>query len=279
MRLPRNHLRYKEIYLNHLSKNIQLYLASFLFFFTLIMAWKWTYHLHCFSFLFPIIILIFISKSYIDIKMNEKHCFKNCYLNTNSIIAKIIISRTFVIFFYMLVSIFMTLSLAYAVIDYPWELWVYLFVHFFIVIWFYKSMLILLKGTIKSDYLYIFSRGFTIFFSSVIFFLVYTFIFIHGYEPSYLRESFDETLFVASNSIGSACSFIDIFLRFNRETDGFFWWVMSSSSQNIQDTSLKSSIWIGFVIVHGLAIMGINRFIVQIIHTFYKLLEKHHNDK
>ena len=260
-----------------LSHKSKLYFYATIMFMVLLLFWKTTYAYSCIALFVPFVILCLISWSYIDVRMNQKYCFRNCYVENNSKISKFLISPIFVIVFYVLLSMGMTLSLVYAILSYPFFLWIYFLVHFFIVVSFYEKIVRWLSGSIKKEFTYIFARGITTFLGSLLFFIIYIYIFINSYEPSYLRETLDETLLLATKSIESSCSWIDLVLRLYREIDGMHWWLTSSSSETIENDSMRSILWISFVIINGLAVIGINRLLVQIVHVINHFIKKEEN--
>ena len=255
-------------------KNIKLYVATIITISLILFSWKLFYSLSCFSFLFPIVILGIVSSSFIDTKMNKRRCFKNCYFQNNSIFSKILISSMGVVVFYSIFSIAFTLSIMYGVISFPYQLWLYLLIHIALVILIYKKIIKSLGGTVQDEYLNIFSREWAINITSIILFVIYAYIFYNGYEPEYLVKDLVQTINNASNSISSSCLLIDYLLRFKTELDGTFWWIVSNSSETLKSEVLKTAIWVIFIFINSLAILGINRIIVQIVYLLDKTFSR-----
>lgn len=260
-------------------QNIKLFFASLLSILLIFLIWKETYIYGCVILIFPLIVLLVISSSYIEIKMQDRMCFKNCYFNETSIFSKILSSRFMVTIFYFLVSLFMTISVMYAVIDYSLELWSYLIFHLFLVVILYKYLINLLSKTIHEKFLEMFSRELTISISTVFLLLMYIYIAWQGYEPSYLRESLKETIIAASNRLSSDCSVVNYILKLKIEIDSSFWWNIHRLSTSLESQSLKTILWLAFIFMNGLGILGLNRFIVQVIYLLNKLFENQGEDK
>jgi len=55
-----------------------------------------------------------------------------------------------------------------------------------------------------------------------------------------------------------------------RKIDAILWWLILNSTSNLEQTWLKSLIWIVFIINNSLTLLGINRLILEIIHIFKK---------
>jgi len=254
--------------------DIKLLISSILIIYLILLLWKQSYLYSCIALVFPLVILTVISKSYIEVKMQDRKCFKECYFHETSLFSKILSSRFMVTIFYLIVSLFMTISIVYGVIDYPKELLIYLVFQIFIIIVLYKFLIKRLSKTIHEKFLNMFSRELTINLSTVALLLVYIYILWNGYEPSYLRESLEETIIVASNTLSSNCNLIDTILRFKIEIDSAFWWSVHTTSTTLKSEELKILLWGTFIFMNGLAILGLNRFIVQVVYLLDNFFKK-----
>ncbi|WP_158653896.1 hypothetical protein [Helicobacter cetorum] len=237
--------------------------------------WRLSYQATCFSLVFVLIILGIIAYSYISLKMRERKCFIKCYLNDNSFLAKLLSSKIMVSLVYFIVSIMMTLSVMYSVLEYSFVLWILVILQIFICMLVFQFLNRSLRRVVKQDYLALLSREWGINICSCIFFLIYFYITIYGYEPSYLRDNLNETLEVATNSIGSSCEYIDYFLRLKRELDALSWWGM-----NLIDARLGSYRVLGwsiFVALNILSSLGINRVVMQVIYWLDKRWKANEN--
>jgi len=130
-----------------------------------------------------------------------------------------------------------------------------------------------LSKTINKHFLELFSRELTIDISIVLLLLIYIYITWQGYEPSYLRESLKETIIVASNSLSSNCSVVNFILKLKIEIDSSFWWNIHRLSNSLENKSLKTILWLAFIFMNGLGILGVNRFIAQVIYLLDKLFK------
>ncbi len=252
---------------------IRLFVGSALVLFLTIFFWRETYSHHCLSLIFFLIILGVISASFISIKMQERNCFKNCYFKESSIFSKMLSSRVLVTLFYFIISILMTISIMHAVVSFSMDILIYLLLHVALVTLIFIYLNRLLSSTVKLKYLYILSREITITISSIFLFAVYLYLGLYGYEPLYLQESLTQTIKSASNIMGSDCYYIDYVLRLKSELDGWMWWMITKSSLTIQNGFVNVIIWIVFMIVNAFAIVGINRFIVQIVYMLDEIFE------
>lgn len=255
--------------------NIKLVLGSVLSIFLTLLLWELTYSYSCSAFIFPLIILIVIATSFISKKMQERICHKNCYINDNSILAKFLTSRIMVTFFYFIVSVFMTITIIHNILEYTFQLWFYFIVHILLVIILYRNFIKMLENTISKSFLKIYVREITINISSIILFLAYILIIIKfSYIPDYLDITLENTLKNATNSITSNCVYIDYILRIKTEIDASFWFLLNQGTSVAKEQYLVASVWLAFIFVNGLAILGINRFIVQIVYFLDNLLNK-----
>lgn len=258
----------------NMIRNLKLLLGSLALVFMILLSWHNFYSVGCFSIIFPIIIWGVVSYSYIEKKMNERLCFKECYFDKSSIISRLLLSPYFVSLFYVIISSILSLSIVYGVISYPPLLWWYFILHILLVILIFQSLIRVFRYTIRDRYIEIFAREWTIRISSLLLLGVYIYIFITGYTPTFLSDTLLGTIKNASNSISSNCLYIDYILRLNIELDSSFWWITTNSSDMIDTSISKSIIWIGFIILNTLAILGVNRFIVMIVYIVNKIITK-----
>lgn len=257
------------------SLNIKLVVGSILSIFLIFLLWESTYKYSCLSLIFPIIILLVISTSFISKKMQERICHKNCYINNSSILAKFLTSRIMVTIFYIIVSIFMAITIMQNILEFTSQLWTYFLIHIFLVIYLYKFFLRMLKNTINESFLKIYVREITINMSSLILFLVYVFIIIKfGYLPEYMDDTLELTLQNATNSVKSDCIYIDYILRIKTEIDASFWFMLNQGTEILKEKYFVAMVWLTFIFINGFALLGINRFIVQTVYFLDDFLNK-----
>ena len=233
-----------------------------------------TYKYSCYFLIASIFMVFFIAYSFFQKRMREKNCFKNCYFKEDTFIAKIIISPYFTMIFYLFVSLIYTISIIYAVVSFEW--YFYIFLGFFIAFVFvlYHKLLLWFSNIVHEKHLEIFTKELTIKISSLFLFIVYIFLFIYSYEPSYLTTNLEESLKLATNSLSSNCQYLDYILRLKVELDTHFWFFTKQSSQILENQELKNIVWILFIVVNAISILGLNRFIVQIVSLSSKIREK-----
>ncbi len=254
------------------ATNIKLFIGSIVTVFLVFFSWKITYSYSCWSLFFPIVLLATIAYGLIEIKSHQRNCFKNCYFKEDSFFAKLLSSKIMMIIFYLLASIVLTISTMHSIIDYPIELWLYIIFHTIIVIAIFKLFNRLLANTVRSKYLYLFSREATINIAILLLITIYLYTILNGYAPAYLRDNLESTIETATKSINSQCYIIDYVLRLKTELDAFLWWSVIKSSNIF--------VWVGFIIINGLTVIGINRFIVQIVYILDKIFSpKQENDQ
>ncbi len=253
-------------------KIIKLLIGSSILIFMVLLSWHNFYNYSCISLIFPLIIWGVVSYSFIEKKMNERLCFKECYFDNSSILSRLLLSPYLVSFVYIILSSLLALSIIYGVISYPIMLWWYFVVHILLVILIYLSLIKVFNSIIRDRYIEIFAREWAINISSLLLISIYIYILLTGYIPTYLSSSLLETIQNASNSITSNCLYIDYILRLNIELDSSFWWITSNSSEIIDTSLSKSAIWLGFILLNSLAILGVNRFIVTIVYLVNKII-------
>ena len=212
--------------------------------------------------------------------MQERNCLKNCYFNTTSFFAKLLSSRIFVTIFYFILSIFLTITILYTVLDYSIWMQGYLVVHIALSISIYFMTKRVLKNTLKETYLNLLSREITINLAAIIFFIVFLYYSLYTYEPTYLADTLLETMHNATNRLTSHCVIVDYVVRLKSEIDAIAWFLIQKSDTIFGD-DVKSihQIALGvFVFVNALSVVGLNRFILQVIYLLEKVFEKKRDD-
>ncbi|MEA3387171.1 MAG: hypothetical protein U9Q66_02020 [Patescibacteria group bacterium] len=171
----------------------------------------------------------------------------------------------------------MTISALYAVIDFSKIIWLYLIIHIALSTLLYKYLYTKLAKTVKPSYQALFAREWTINITTPIIIIVYVYIMVNDFEPSYLKDSLEATWRVASSSISSSCEIINYFLKLQREVDSIFWWITDKGTENIENRILNIGIWLSFLLMNSFAILGVNRFIAQVIYLVDKIFNRRNN--
>lgn len=236
--------------------------------------WKSSYMYGCVMMIFPIFILILIGWSFAEMKIHERACFKNCYFNEKSFFAKMLSARMFTVIITLLVSIMMTFSALYAIIDFPIVLWIYLIFHIALTLFIYEYLNRMFGNTFKDEYREIFAREWAINITAIPFVLAFVLVAYNGDMPSYLQADLSETIRAASKEIFSECPAIQYSMKTQRELDATFWWLMNEGSNLSDNKNFRIGAWLGFLLMNSFAILGINRMIAQVVYLSDKLLNQ-----
>jgi len=125
---------------------------------------------------------------------------------------------------------------------------------------------------LQKNYEKLFAREWTVLVMAVFLVIVYVMMYIlMGYTPEYLSDTLPQTIKNATGKISSNCKAIDTALYYSKMVESSFWWILSESTEQMNNTLTKSGIWLAFLFYNSLGLLGINRFIIQII---YLLSEK-----
>jgi len=256
-------------------KYLKIYIASILFIYFILFGWIESYKINCLMILFPIVVAIVISYSFIELKMHDRLCFRDCFLKDRSIFALMLSSRWFVTIVYIIISLIMTISAMVASIDIDEKIWLYIFtLHILSVIMLQKIFDSLLYGSVKGSYRRLIAREWTIHITSIVLMVVTVYVYYNGYEPIYIQSGLRESIISASNSRFSNCLLLDSLLKIEREVDALFWWMITNGSEYIESSLLKFGAWLLFLLFNSLAILGINRFIVQVVYMIDKIFRE-----
>jgi len=95
---------------------------------------------------------------------------------------------------------------------------------------------------------------------------VFTYITLNSYTPEYLASSLQQTITNAMIFSSSNCEIIDTILKYIKVADSTFWWIVNESTNQTNNTLLKTVTWLIFILYNSLALLGINRFIIVSIH-------------
>lgn len=247
------------------QKNKEIVLVIF-FIFTVLLLWKTTYHIACFSLFIPAIFVLIIAYSFIEIKLRQKECLKNCYFKEDTFLAKVITSPYFTSIIFVILSFVYTFSFMYNSLNFDIKFYLLLIVFVALAFYIYKFFVKRFSNLINEKHLQIFAREVTIKITAFILLILYGVYFMYGYEPSYLKDSLELTIQEATNSIYSNCAFIDWILRVQVELDSTILFFLKATTNSIENKDTNNLIWIGFIVLNALSILGLNRFIIQIIY-------------
>ncbi|WRC43452.1 hypothetical protein E5L25_01840 [Helicobacter pylori] len=232
--------------------------------------WRWTYNKSCFSLVFVLLILGIVAYSYISLKIHQKRCFANCYVNKKSCWFPILRSPIIVSFFYFFYSILTSVSIAYSVLDYNWMMWGLVFLTIVVCTAVFGVFEEMLKGIIKEDYLMLMSREMSSFIGALFFVVLSCYVIYTNNIPGYLKPALIDTIKAASDSIYSSCDYTDYFLKAKKMLEGFAWWGMFKAESMGMNKEYKYAGWVVFIIYNALSGIAISRLSAQIIYCLSK---------
>ena len=149
-------------------------------------------------------------------------------------------------------------------------LWVYFFIHILLSYILFVFLSKRLKYALNEEYNLLFAREWTINIMALLLIVVFTYITLNTYTPTYLSSSLEQTITNAMASSSSSCEIIDSILKYTKVADSTFWWIVNESTTQINNTLLKTFIWIVFILYNSLALLGINRLIIVSLYLFTK---------
>ncbi len=232
--------------------------------------WRWTYDKFCFSLLFVLLILGIVAYSYISLKMNQRKCFAKCFVNKKSCLSKMLLSPIMVSCFYVIFSIFTSVSIAYSVLDYNWMMWGLVFFTIVVCAAVFGVFEKMLKNIIKEDYLMLMSREASSFIGALFFVVLSCSVIYTNNIPGYLKPALIDTIKAASDSIYSSCDCMDYFLKARKMLEGFTWWGMFKAESMGMNKGFMVAGWAVFIVYNALSGIAISRLIAQIIYCLSK---------
>jgi hypothetical protein len=251
-------------------REIKVYILSLAIIGAIIGLWLMSYPLHCLSFVAPLIALVFISFSFIEIKIVNKNCFNRCYLKEGTLLFRLFASKILLMLFYTLLALIFTLSLFIEMIFYSTALKLYLIFHILLMLMIY--LLIKRRITKLVNIPSILAREWSIMLGLVIVMGAFIYITLHSYTPVFVQDSLEATIIHASNMVGSECRIVDDVIRLKAEFNGAFWWVIENTADRIEHKMTRWGIWLGFILMNALALLGVNRLIVTVIDLVDRVL-------
>ncbi|GAA8467841.1 hypothetical protein HpBT249_04250 [Helicobacter pylori] len=233
--------------------------------------WRWTYDKSCFSLVFVLLILGIVTYSYVSLKMHQRECFANCYVNKKSCLFTMLKSPIIVSCFYFIFSIFTSISIAYSVLDYNWMMWGLVFLTIVVCVAVFGMFEKMLKNTIKEDYLMLMSREASslvgiFFFAGLSCFVIYT-----NNIPDYLKPALIDTIKAASDSAYSNCDYTSYVLEFKKMLEEVTWWGMHKAESLGLNKGFMVAGWVAFIIYNALSGIAISRLSAQIIYCLSKM--------
>lgn len=253
--------------MSHCFKNI---LGTSVIVGVLLGLWRLTYDKSCFSLVFVLLILGIVAYSYVSLKMHQRKCFANCYVNKKSCLFTMLNSPIMVSCFYFIFSIFTSVSIAYSVLDYNWMMWGIVFFTIVVCVAVFGVFEKMLKNTIKEDYLMLMSREASSLVGALFFIGLSCYVIYTNNMPGYLKPALIDTIKAASDSIYSICDYTDYFLKARKMLEGFAWWGMFKAESMGMNKGFMVAGWVVFIIYNALSGIAISRLISQIIYCLSK---------
>ncbi len=238
----------------------------------LLVSWRLTYNKSCFSLLFVLLILEIVAYSYISLKMYQRKCFADCYVDKKSCLFKMLNSPIMVSCFYFIFSIFTSVSIAYSVLDYNWMMWGLVFLTIVVCAAVFGVFEEMLKGIIKEDYLMLMSREVSSLVGALFFVVLSCYVIYTNNIPGYLKPSLTDTINAASDSIYSSCDYTDYFLKAKKMLEGFAWWGMFKAESMGLNKGYMVVGWVVFIIYNALSGIATSRLSAQIIYCLSKCI-------
>ncbi|WP_120936163.1 hypothetical protein [Helicobacter pylori] len=232
--------------------------------------WRWTYDKSCFSLVFALLILGIVTYSYVSLKMHQRKCFANCYVDKKSCLFTMLNSPIMVSCFYFIFSIFTSISIAYSVLDYNWMMWGIVVCTILVCTAVFGVFEKMLKNTIKEDYLMLMSREVSAFVGTLFFIGLSCYVIYHGNMSDYLKPALIDTIKAASDSIYSSCDYTDYFLKAKKMLEGFAWWGMLKADSMGMNKGFMVVGWVAFITYNALGGIAISRLSAQIIYCLSK---------
>ncbi|WP_456449450.1 hypothetical protein [Hydrogenimonas sp.] len=240
-------------------------------------GWMVAYRYGCYATILFFLFWGTIAASFIDLKMHERRCLRACYLQPGTFLAKLLLSPVIVTLFYLVISLTMALSGFLALVDLTWTLRAYLAVHTLTALLLYRMLLSALRTRVKEGFLALLAREWSIDFMAVVLVSAVFYAAYEGSVPAYLHEDLRRTVVAATNSVGSACGVTDTLLRLHRELEAMAWWFMTKESAIVGNDLLRAGSWILFLLYNSLAVLGLNRFTLQVVHWIESGMERKKN--
>ena len=259
---------------NKIHLYVKLFLGTGLSIFLIFFTWKLTYAYYCLSLFFPLLMLLVISYGYIELKMEERKCIRKCYFQENTLFSKLLSSHIFVTLFYIIASVTMSISTFMVSLDFSKLLWGYLVLHIILSIFMFRGLYYVFQKIFQENYQKLFAREWSVRIMAVLLISVFVYLSLNTYTPEYLTHSLKETIGKATSTVSSDCRYIEVFLQYGKSIDASFWWVVNESTEQVNNTLVKTGIWLAFLFYNSLAILGINRFIFQIIYMLNNLFDQ-----
>jgi len=258
-------------------REMKVYLLSLVIIAAIIGLWLASYSLHCLSFIAPLIALVFISFSFIEIKVVNKNCFNRCYIKEGTLLFRFFSAKVLLTLYYTFVALLFTLSLFVEMIFYETPLKLYLIFHIFLMLFIYLLLKRRLQKLVHIPA--ILAREWSITIGFLILIVAFIWITLHSYTPAFLEGSLEATIVNASNSVHSECKIINDSIRLKAEFNGAFWWIVDNTAEHIEHHMARLGIWLVFILMNALALVGINRLILTIIDLVDRMLSEQEKKK
>jgi len=239
----------------------------------LLASWEVSYRFTCFGLVFGVMILGLVAWSMIDIAVVRKRCLVDCTFQKSSLLSKILSSHLWILLYGVMAGAILTATILSHVSRGSYH-WGFLFPYILLCFVTYHLVGWLLRGTLTPVFSPLLQREWSIAILTVISLPLFVYLALEGSLPVFLVDSLEGSIQNATALTTTPCTAIAIPLQIVSQIDATLWWLVYNTTEATTSWWVKGMVWIGFILYNTIALLAINRLILQTI-SLVEHLSKH----
>ncbi len=230
------------------------------------LLWLFTYKFTCLSVFFVFVMIVVILMNEFKLKLIQRRCFANCYINQNSFWYTFFQGGVFAFLSAFFSSV--VFGVAYGVYLVKGSVFDYIFIGISVLLSYVIYVLFNKNGILSESVKFIISKNFASFSAALIVAVLIVVIEFNQTPPAYLDNSLSQTIKNAS-LIYSSCSYLNDFFELLREIEALEWWGIMKFSVGNVNFYVKFIVWALFLFGNILALIGVNKMFLIIYERIF----------
>lgn len=241
----------------------------------ILFLWQFTYPYGCTALLFPFVFLLLIGRGQFEYVHHRKIYTANFLFKKESFFHAFLTRKPLVFIYAGAFSFVYAVSLTSFVALAESREWLFLALNTILVVILYPFLLYKCEKHAAVGMASIMAKRLVVFISFTIMVVVYVSISFYSHPPSYLDiESISNTLNIASQSVMSTCSIINLYIKMVQEVTATIWFNMVAHTEMLRYPPLQFLAWAFFFLNSALVFLAMSRMTVELIALCTRIMRR-----
>lgn len=232
----------------------------------LLTAWVLLGYATCWLVLSWLVMWVLIAKGLYEKQLFKRACFARCYLQPKTWLTTWLQRRWWPLFISGVFAIIYSLASVFFIIELGAVAFIIFALNLLVLAGLFNFFTRLANQQVAPAAQAIFVKNASLLVASGLGVAALTGYLLISQPPSYLQPTFSATLAAANNSYVSNCVVVDALLSLKTSLNAATWFAMHQLSQLVSAKYLKLPLWLGFLLLNALALIGVNRLMLEVLH-------------